>query len=590
MAINGISFGSGVLGGSIQSLKNQLADLQNQLTSGKASTTYSGMGANEGFAIAARSQLSNIAGFTDTMAKVNTTIGVENTALQALVDIGTQLQTAATSGTQALNSVGQTAGQQTAVAELGSMLDILNTQSGDRYIFSGSALNTPAVVSQDTLLNGNPSQGIAGLKQVISERNQADLGSDGLGRIAITQPSSTSVSVAEDASPSVFGMKLQSVSSSLTGASLTTTPATINLPANATNGQTFDVTFQQSDGTSKTVTLTATTTVPPPAGSFAIGTTAADTAANLNAALASAEGATGQFGAQLTGVSSSMSGVTVTPAQTSIDLGTTNPQDGDTVSFSFSMPDGTTEAIQLTASSATPTPAGSFAIGATPAATAANLQTALSSSIGTLANTSLVAASAVQATNDFFGSPPLRVNVTPPATLATATSQTDGTANTVAWYTGNTSTTSARASSTARVDQSITVQYGMQANEQAIVTQLKAVAVMAAFSAPATGTNSAGQISALNDRVAQNLTAQPGQQTIQDIQTDLANAQTVMKDATSRQTLTQATLQDVVDQAENVSTDQVASQLLALQTNLQASYQTTSMLSQLSLVKFLPVG
>jgi flagellar hook-associated protein 3 FlgL len=46
----------------------------------------------------------------------------------------------------------------------------------------------------------------------------------------------------------------------------------------------------------------------------------------------------------------------------------------------------------------------------------------------------------------------------------------------------------------------------------------------------------------------------------------------------------------MIDQTENVSPDQVASELLALQNQLQASYQTTSMLSQLSLTKYLPVG
>ena len=46
----------------------------------------------------------------------------------------------------------------------------------------------------------------------------------------------------------------------------------------------------------------------------------------------------------------------------------------------------------------------------------------------------------------------------------------------------------------------------------------------------------------------------------------------------------------MVDQAETVSSDQVASEILALQNALQASYQTTSMLSQLSLVKYLPAG
>ncbi|MEO6381788.1 MAG: flagellar biosynthesis protein FlgL, partial [Nitrobacter sp.] len=268
-----------------------------------------------------------------------------------------------------------------------------------------------------------------------------------------------------------------------------------------------------------------------------------------------------------------------------------NPVDGDQVSFTFSLPDGTTESVQLTASSETPTPAGSFAIGATPTATAANLNAALTNSIGTLAKTSLVAASAIRAAHDFFDSPPQRVDVTPPATLATATGAVNGTAaNTVQWYTGDAGTGSARATSTVRVDPSVTVQYGMRANEDAIRSLVESAAVLAAVTTSPTDPNGAGQVSSLNARIAQNLSTTPGRQNIQNVQSDLANAQTVMKDATARQKLTQATLQNIVDQAETVSTDQVASQLLALQTDLQASYQTTSMLSQLSLVKFLPLG
>jgi flagellar hook-associated protein 3 FlgL len=83
------------------------------------------------------------------------------------------------------------------------------------------------------------------------------------------------------------------------------------------------------------------------------------------------------------------------------------------------------------------------------------------------------------------------------------------------------------------------------------------------------------------------MTPQLGQQTISDIQTDFANAQTTMKDAGARQTQAKAALQSMVDQTEGISQNEVAAQILQLQTNLQASYQTTSMLSQLSLVKFL---
>jgi hypothetical protein len=184
--------------------------------------------------------------------------------------------------------------------------------------------------------------------------------------------------------------------------------------------------------------------------------------------------------------------------------------------------------------------------------------------------------------------PPLRVSGSP---LSSATSLVSGTpANTVSWYTGEAGQGSARATATARVDQSVTVQYGARANEAAIRSQLQTLAVFAAVTTSATNPNAAAQVSALSQRVAQNLVPQPGKQTIQDIQSDLATAQMTMKNATSRQTQAQGMLQGIVDQAESASPDQVATEILALQTNLQASYQTTSMLSQLTLTKYLPVG
>ena len=623
MAINSVSYGSTILNQSLLNLNSQLATLQTQLTSGKKSTSYAGMGVNEGFAIAARAQLANISAFSDTMSNINTNIGVANTALQSMNDIGTTVLNSANSSSQTLNSAGQSIAQQTAASQLSMMVGILNTQAGDRYLFSGSAINTPSVASVDDILNGTTTQ--AGLKTVISERQQAD-GTGGLGRLVITTaPTPTSVQVAEDAAGSPFGLKLNAISSTLTGS-----------------------------------------TVTGPAGS---------------------------------------------PSAVSVDLGATNPSNGDQVSFEFKLPDGTTEAIQLTASSATPPPVGSFAIGLTSTATAANLKTALKTAIGTLANTTLVAASEIAASDNFFSSagtatgsvvsnkaaipapitgatllsgvantdslttnfaagdtitvngtpvtfvaagatgnqlnvtdsvqtllskidsitgtstpstisggvislhtdnaaslsvtsskatafaalgfpatataavPPLRVGSVP---FATATSLVSGTpANTITWYTGEAGSGPARATAVSRVDQSVTVQYGMRANEQAIRSQLQTLAVFAAVTTSPTNANAALQVRALSERVAQNLAPQTGRQTIEDIQSDLAAAQMTMKNAQSRQTTAQGMLQSIIDQAESVSSDQVASQILALQTNLQASYQTTAMLAKLSLTKFL---
>jgi flagellar hook-associated protein 3 FlgL len=497
MAINSIGSSTSLLGQSVLNIKNQLNTLQVQLATGEKSTTYSGMGTGEGFAIAARAQLSNITGYQSTITNVGTTISAANTALQALSSTSSNVETAANSGSQTLNSNGQTAGQVTAISQLSSMLSILNTQGGNGYIFSGAATNTPSVATADAILNGNGAQ--AGLTQIISERQQADLGTTGLGRLTVSAPTTTSVSLAQDSSP--FGIKLGAVSSTLTGA-----------------------------------------TVTGPAGS---------------------------------------------PAAISVDLGATNPNPGDQLNITLNMPDGTTQSIKLTATTTSPPPTGSFTIGATSAATAANLQTALTTSITTVANTSLVAASAMEASSNFFDQPPQRVSGPP---FNTATSLVNGTsANTVSWYTGGTTTGSARATQVAQIGPSQTVDYGIQANEQGIASQLQAIAAFAAFTVSPTNSNAAAQVSDMSASVAQALSTQPTQQSIQDIQTDLANAQTTMSTASSLQTQTQSTLQDMVSQIETVSPDQVASQILALQTSLQASYQTTSMLSQLSLVKFLPI-
>jgi flagellar hook-associated protein 3 FlgL len=183
--------------------------------------------------------------------------------------------------------------------------------------------------------------------------------------------------------------------------------------------------------------------------------------------------------------------------------------------------------------------------------------------------------------------PPLRV---PGPSFGTATGLVNGSANTVAWYTGNSGPGSARASSTVRVDSSQTVQFGAQADEQAIRQALQNIAVYAASTTPVSNPNSPAEVSALSSRIAANLTPSAGQQTIQDIQTDFATAQNTMKDVQARQTQSQAALQSLVSNTEGITQAQVASEILALQNQLQASFQTTSMLSQLSLAKYLPVG
>ena len=160
-------------------------------------------------------------------------------------------------------------------------------------------------------------------------------------------------------------------------------------------------------------------------------------------------------------------------------------------------------------------------------------------------------------------------------------------ANTVTWYTGETGTDPARGTSVARIDQSITVQYGARANEQALRHQVQIIATYAAVTTSSTDPNARDQVQALNERASANLAPQFGQQSIQDIQSEWAGAQGAMEAAKDRQTLTTTMTQTMLDSVEGINNEEVIAKILALQTNLQASYQVTSMLYQTTLVKFI---
>lgn len=497
MSVGGIGARSLLMAQSLVDMRTQLSDLQRQMATGKKADTYAGIGLNRGLTVGLRSQLAAIGSYNDTIGNVGVRIEVAQSALTRIGDLGREMKSV--SG-QINSSIQRTTAQQTAKNAVDEILGLLNTQVGDRYIFSGLASDSPAAATTNAVLFGDGLR--AGLQQVVSERNQADLGADGLGRLVLTAPTATSVQVAEDMAGSVFGFKLAGISSSLTGAT-----------------------------------------------------------------------ATGPAG---------------TPPALSVDLGATNPNAGEQVSFIFNLPDGTSETIKLTATASSPPADGEFTIGATPADTATNLQAALTSSLGTLARTSLSAASAIAASDNFFNmdaaNPPLRVDGSP----YTATGLTAGTPdNTVFWYTGEAGSQSARSTATARVDQSVTVSYGLRGNEEGIRWQLQHIAVMAVMPMSETDPDIQLKSTELSERLGLALGVPVGKQSVEQIQVELAGAQTSMGAAKERHSETKATLDDLLQNVEGVSTEEVAAKILALQTRLEASLQATSMLYQTSILNYI---
>jgi flagellin-like hook-associated protein FlgL len=478
-------------------MMNQLDTLSEQLGTGDAAQTYSGLQSQAGLSVALNEQLAAINGYTSTTTALSTTLSIAQSSLSEISSAsGTVQSLVADPPGFSLNASGQTQTQTSAESYLDQVLSLLDTQVGNNYIFSGSGVNQQSVVNATTLLNGTGSQ--AGLMQIIAERGQADLGTTGLGHLSAATSGST-VTLSQDGTP--FGFQITGATSSLTGA-----------------------------------------TVTGPSGS---------------------------------------------PPSVSVALAS-NPNDGDTINFQLTLPDGSTQSIALQATTSSPPGTGQFSIGATAAATASNLQGALTSAVSNLAQTALPAASALEAGNNFFADPPQIVVPGAGNNYAAATSLTNGTsANTVIWYTGENGTTPARQTQTALVGPSLTVAYGMRANEQAITNVVKNIAVLASTTYSTSNTNAQASYRALLAQVYTNLTPPSGVESINDMESDLADAQKAVTNANTLNSQTQTTVSDILNGIDGINQTQIGEQLMTLQNSLSASMSVTARLAQLSLVNYL---
>lgn len=158
--------------------------------------------------------------------------------------------------------------------------------------------------------------------------------------------------------------------------------------------------------------------------------------------------------------------------------------------------------------------------------------------------------------------------------------------NATNWYSGDAGAPAdARSTSTVQIDQGRSAAMGAQANEPAFTQLLKQLAAVAVADFPA---GSGDHVNALMREIRTSMPLDPPESpTISQIGIELGAAQVQMKTADEQHKATGAILRDQLGDIEDARTEEVAAKLLTLQTRLQASYQTTAMLSRLSLVNFL---
>lgn len=482
------------------SMRYQLQDLQRQLASGQRSETYGGLGDQRVSSLTFRNQVGIADGYNSVIDLTTIRLKVMDQStneLRTLVEKArsVMLNTRGTGGYPEI-----TAGVKQVQAQFEQVISSLNNQHEGLYLYSGRTRDVKPVVDANTLMWGDGTN--AGLRQVVDERRQADVGT-GNGRM-VTSNVGALTTLSEDAAGNPFGIKLV---------------------AGTAGGGMSNV------------------TVAGPAG--------APSAISFNF--------TGQ------------------------------PLTGERLTFTVRLPDGKTMNLGFAVDTAGTSDDTVFTVGATPAATAANLQAAIDSRLSSLAQGELRAASGLVAAREFFSGsntvqPP---RVQPPFATSTAYAA-PGSRPTVIWYQGDDDTTvAARDTQTSEVDTGLQISLGARANEVALRDSLVALGMFLADDYPPGFTSTQDRFDAASARAIQVFNSTGGPNAILEINGEFGLATSQVQTAKTRHTDRKEFLNGLLSEIESTSREEVAVQLTSLQTQLEASYQTTARLSQLSLVNYL---
>jgi len=609
----------------ITNMKQRFDQLQGQLATGQKAAKLSEMGSSRFFDLSMRARLTKNASYQDTITAVNLRLDVLDATVSRLDKLESDQRTLAAPGGYGSSNINLTTTPDLSLARLDEVLDLLNASIDGRYLFGGSTTDRAPVLETSAILDG--ALGRDGFRTVVGERKLADAGPDGLGRLGVTTAADT-ILVAEDG-VHPFGFKLSTLSTPSSGIALTQpsgSPAALGVQFTAlpVAGETVSIGLTMPDGSEEVIQLVATTGTTG-VGAFQIGADPASTAANFDAALqatlqrvgettlaaastyaaadnffneqgvpvlrvggppfdtatslvaatpadtmmwyqgetqgirakdlgrlelATSAGTTtlGEqvplakgYGFRIASVASSLSNATAALAGGSpeeLDVTFTGvPNAGEAITVRLTLPDGSSRDVTLTAVTGAPRP-GEFSIGADANATSANFAAALRD----------------------------RVAVTADAAAGTA-----------------------RATVTAKVEDNTTVRYGVQANENGIVGLIRSLAAMAVETYPQGDPTSTGRFDAMAGRQMARLSEshnnEPGSIEVITIEFNLAKAR--MGNISERLTTRNAQLLTMLEEIEGVSKEEVAMEMLALQTRLEASYQATALVARLSLVNYL---
>jgi len=309
------------------------------------------------------------------------------------------------------------------------------------------------------------------------------------------------------------------------------------------------------------------------------------------------------FGFKLSTVSTDSGGVTVTQP------GATQPRSlnvefaggvsaGEEIRIGLTLPDGSETSVKLTATTDSPPGNGRFEIGATATDTATNFAAALDTALKATVETDLDAASQFAAADNFFAASGEKVmRVAPPASppapandFANATSLVEASeSDTVFWYSGQDAPGAERETVSAQIDDTTNVKYGVQANESGFTSMVRSMAVMSvqnfSYGDGTSEQNFDFIASGQRARLSESNNSKDG--SLEKIMLELGTAQSSTKLTQERNTAYNHQLENLLARVEDAPIEEVAMEISAIRTRLQASFQTVSMVSQLTLTNYL---
>lgn len=635
--------------GVISKMQDKFATLQMQLGTGDKASKLSEMGRDLPLSLSVRSRLGRIEGFSSNIATVDLRLSFLDKTMTRLDALEGEVRNSAVQGQYGTNNINMATLPGLSLGRFDELVTMLNLDVAGRYLFGGSNTDSAPLPDTSSLLNGIG--GKDGFKTVLGERKSADAGQFGMGRIELSQPSTNSVALTEDGvHPFGFKLLRVTSTASSTAVNIGSVgpsapavpPATQTGNTNAITfaaapaeqirpGETITLSVKLPDGLDTQITLRAISADEGPAvpGQFVV-TDDPDANAtsfkaamevSLKAAVGSDLAAASNFAAStmfFNGPGEPALRVEGDPATaTSLRVAT----DADTVMwYRGQSPAVAAEGLgrlNVGASGATATltekapvsrgahgfeimgvtgDIGSIDTEYTPGATA-NDPKNISVTFGAVPTAGQTVSITLKEPNGNLRTIDLKAVIgrAGPGQFSIGTSPNEAAANFAEGLKLSLTEQSMaaegnpRQSVSAQVDDSTRVSYGLEANESGLLRLIRTLGAMSVETYADSDVNAKGRFDAMARRQQSELSEGHNSErgSVEIITMELAVARNAMQNATTRHTNYKAQLDNLLSDIETVSKEEVAMQILALQTRLQASYQATSMVSKLSLVNYI---